>query len=176
MTTIRSMLLVGLAMAGAIRFLPAAEAADALTRVRVVYLDPRAFTDVRDGYAATDRARDAYLGELKRYIERRTVPRIAEGQQLTITITNINMAGNFEPWRDPQAGNVRIVREVYPARIDLEFRLTDAGGAVLSEGRRTLRSFGYPVSPTVYSSDPLLYEKVLLGDWLEREFSRQDSQ
>ena len=72
--------------------------------------------------------------------------------------------------------NVRIVREVNPARIDLSFRLLRADGTVLREGERQLRSTGYPVGVGIDPSDPLLYEKVLLDDWLRTDLPRPPTQ
>ena len=63
---------------------------------------------------------------------------MAAGLTLDVRMTNIDLAGEFEPWRGPQFDRVRIMREIYPPRVALEFRLTDAGGAVVKEGQRVL--------------------------------------
>ena len=42
------------------------------------------------------------------------------GQTLTVTFTDIDLAGDFEPWRGGQAMDIRIVKDVYPPRMDLE--------------------------------------------------------
>jgi len=146
-----------------------AAAAVAATRpVEVVFVDPEKFADVRDGYTQTAAARDFLLGEIRRYLERRAAGRLAAGETLTVTITDVRLAGDYEA-RTPNVTNVRIVRAVTPARIDLRFRLARADGTVAAEGERRLRSTGYPVGVGVDPSDPLVYEKVLLDDWLRRE-------
>jgi hypothetical protein len=52
----------------------------------------------------------------------------------------------------------------------LEFRLTDASGAVVKEGQRLLLDQLYLSSAALNNGDPLYYDKILLSDWLRREF------
>ena len=89
-----------------------------------------------------------------------------------MTVTNIRFAGNYHA-RRPETTNVRVIREVTPARIDLAFRVLGSGGDVLREGTRVLRSTGYPTMPGADPSDPLLYEKALLADWLRDDVARR---
>jgi hypothetical protein len=149
-------------------------AADPPARVEVVYVNPQNFTDVRNGYTQTDSARDFYLAEIRRYIEQRAGRRLADGETLRVTIADVQLAGDYEA-RRPSVTNVRIVREVTPARIDLSFRLLRADGTVLGEGERQLRSTGYPVAVGIGQWDPLRYEKVLLDDWLRADLRLPDS-
>lgn len=149
---------------------PPLAAADPAARVEVVYVDPQKFTDVRNGYTQTDSARDFYLAEIRRYIEQRAGRRLADGDTLRVTITDVELAGDYEA-RRPSVTNVRIIREVNPARIDLSFRLARADGTVLAEGERRLRSTGYPVGVGIDPADPLRYEKALLDDWLRQDLT-----
>ena len=79
-----------------------------------------------------------------------------------MSITDIDRAGAFEPWRG--RGDVRIVRDVYPPRVDLGFTLTGADGAVIKRGERKLRDLALVGRATASGSDPLRYEKALLDD------------
>ena len=88
---------------------------------------------------------------------------------LAIRVTDVDLAGEFEPRRGPQFDRVRIMREIYPPRIDLEFRLTDSEGTVAREGRRQLRDPLYLARAVLGDSDRLRYEKELLGEWLREE-------
>ncbi|MBS0569546.1 MAG: DUF3016 domain-containing protein [Proteobacteria bacterium] len=107
------------------------------------------------------------LGDFLRQRAARLLP---ADQRLEVTITDIKLAGDFEPWRGPQLNDVRFMRDIYPPRIDLHFRLTDASGATLREGSAKLRDLAYLQRTLPDESDPLRYDKRLLGDWLSREF------
>lgn len=137
--------------------------------VRVEFRDPERFTDAAERNPANDRVRAFYLDRLARYLVERATPLLRAGERLNIVITEVDRAGAYEPWRRG-VEDVRIVRNVYPARIELRFRLEDAAGAVLKQGERTLcdsffldRSYG--------PGDSLRYEKALLERWLERELT-----
>lgn len=106
------------------------------------------------------------MSELRQYIERTGAARLPAGHTLSVRITDVDMAGQFEPERGSQFMDVRIVKTIYPPRITLNYRLTDSTGAVVSEGDRRLtnQSFEYNASPI--TRDDLRYEKGLIDDFL----------
>lgn len=138
--------------------------------VRVEYLHPEKFRDIGQGYYGSNKQRTAYLETIRKHIQQRAGRLLSEGQTLAVTITDVDMAGSFEPWR--QYYDVRIVRDIYPPSIDLHFQLIDANGDVVKEGERKLRDMTFLMSSTMYRNDVLRYEKALLDDWLERDFRR----
>jgi hypothetical protein len=140
-------------------------------RTDVVFFESEKFTDVRDSsFGASEKARDATLGELRTYLVKQANLLLAPGQQLKITVTDVDLAGEFEPWRGPQWSDVRIVKDIYPPDIKLAFQLTDADGHVLKQGDRDLKDLGFMMQLTIDRNDPLRFEKALLDDWLREEF------
>jgi hypothetical protein len=136
--------------------------------VQVIYQDADKFTDIGDRYTGSAESQRVYLEELEQYIARRAAPFLKDKQRLTVTISDVDMAGAFEPWR-LNLRHARIIRDVYPPRIDLSFTLTASDGTVLMSGERRLRDSTFMTSAPPYRSDPLRYEKKLLADWLDRE-------
>jgi hypothetical protein len=134
--------------------------------VQVNFQDPEHFTDMRRTFPGQG-ADEGYLNELRDYIQRIGSARLPAGDTLTVTITDVDMAGEFEPQRGPQFNDVRIVKSIYPPRINLTYRLTDTTGAVRSEGERQLRdqAFEWTGSP-IMRDEPLRYEKALLDRFL----------
>ncbi len=143
---------------------------DAPSRVTVTYVHPHRFAESRDAGFGHDYNHGDYLGHLEAFLVRRAGAMLAPGQHLAISITDIDLAGGYEPWHGPQWSGVRFMRDVYPPRIDLAFTLTGADGRVIHRGSRQLRGLGYlhdpPAGPG--SSDPLRYDKGLLERWLRR--------
>lgn len=149
----------------------AAEKTDA--RVEVTYVNPEKFADVKDSSYGSERGRDAYLSELKEHLVDRGSKWLAEGHKLAVTITDVDLAGDFEPWRGAQLSDVRIIKEIYPPRVNLSFKITDATGAVVKEGTRELRDLTFQMTTmTIPSSDHLRYEKATLDNWLRSELPR----
>ncbi|MEO6002842.1 MAG: DUF3016 domain-containing protein [Opitutus sp.] len=170
MKTLRITLTALLGMAAVV----GVRAADAKVapRAAVTFVDPDKFTDAADGSRGSDFGRDGNLNELKTHIERKSNYYVPEGQRLEVTITDVDLAGEIEPWRSPQMQDVRIVKEIYPPRIDLSFKLVDASGAVVKEGKRQLRDLNYMMNINPNRSDSRVYEKALLDDWFRSEFTR----
>jgi hypothetical protein len=149
---------------------PAASHAQHVPRVEVVFVQPAKFTDVGNSYAPADRQREALLGQLKRHLEERAARHVAKDDHLAISITDVDMAGGFEPWRGPVLSDVRIVKDIYPPRIVLKFKLTRADGTVAA-GQRSLSDIAFMTYINFGDRyDLLRHEKRLLDDWLEREF------
>lgn len=130
---------------------------------------PDKYVNVRDGFSASEKGQAANLDSLKQYLEERGNQLVPDGQKLTVTLTEVDLAGDFEPWRDPAMNDVRIVKDIYPPRIDLEFKLTGADGKVLKEGKRELRDLAFMMKLSIQRDDPFRHEKQLLNDWLTRE-------
>ncbi|WFF81019.1 DUF3016 domain-containing protein [Delftia tsuruhatensis] len=140
--------------------------------VSVTFDDPSRFDALRSGPGETDKARRAWVDALAQFLAERAAPRLSQGQRLEVHLTDVQRAGSFEPWRGPQAADVRIVRDIYPPRIDLRFKLLDADGKLLREGSRQLRDATFMMRPDLYPNDPLRYEKTLLDDWLRAELPK----
>jgi hypothetical protein len=66
------------------------------------------------------------------------------------------------------------VREIYPPRIELRFKLTGPHGDVIREGERSVRDRTF-VKRSGYRDDPLRHEKAPLDEWLRAEFRRPRS-
>ncbi|MDO8543099.1 MAG: DUF3016 domain-containing protein [Opitutaceae bacterium] len=142
-------------------------------RAEVAFLEPEKFTDVRDSYMNSDVKRTTYLDQLRDHIIDRARSHVPQGYHLAVTFTDIDMAGDFEPWRGPQWDDVRVVKDIYPPRLNIAFRLTDPEGNVVKEGKRELRDMAFLMKISMsFQSDSLRHEKALLDDWFRAEFPR----
>jgi hypothetical protein len=160
--------LLGIAPVFAIPATPARTVA----RAEVVFFEPEKFTDVRDSYMG-DYTRTTYLDQIRDHLLEQAKYYVPEGHMLSVTITDIDMAGDFEPWRGPRFDDIRIVKDIYPPRITLNFRLTDAEGNVVKQGKRDLRDLAFMMKITMsFRDDAVRHEKALLDDWLRSEFPR----
>lgn len=135
--------------------------------LQVSFENPAKFTDMSRVYPSNGGADEGYLEELRDYLQRAGAARIPAGHTLALTITDVDMAGEFEPHRGPKFSDVRIVRSIYAPRITLRYRLTDAAGAVLTEGDRVLSNPTFDWTALhINRDDPLRYEKDLLDEFV----------
>jgi hypothetical protein len=158
------------ALAAAASVFAAAPAAST-TRVNVIFDHPEKFTDVKDSYIETEKGRDSILALFKEYLEQRAPRYLADGQTLTVTFTDIDLAGDFEPQRGPSFDDVRVIKDIYPPRLKFTYKLVDADGAVVKEGQENLVDMGFQMmSNPVDAQDSLHYEKAMLDNWLHKQF------
>jgi hypothetical protein len=96
---------------------------------------------------------------------------VPENMRLNIRVINVDLAGDFELFRGPQADQVRITQGLYPAHIELDFELVDNTGNVVKAGKRDLTDINYQLRSVYPREDALRYEKNILCDWLHAEFN-----
>ena len=132
-------------------------------RVKVNFDNPANFTDLKS--RAMDDYDPGYMEELKTYVERTSPEYLAAGEKLEITFTDIDMAGEFEPWR-MQASDVRIVKSIYVPRAKFKWVVTDASGKTVREGNESITDMSYQTNIGNLERDELFYEKEMLRNWM----------
>ncbi len=139
--------------------------------VSVEFVNPEKFTDIKEGMLRTHVDNNAHLNGLRKYLEREAASYLQPGQSLQIAVTDIDLAGDITPHSNAALLDIRTVSNVYPPRMDLNYTLADASGAVVRTGAARLKDLGFDIgSGGGRVSDPLRYEKRMLDKWLRREF------
>jgi hypothetical protein len=179
-TTSIAWLLAGLLAAGAAAARPsnvtdpdAPRSLPADGPVDVQWTDPAQFSEILHSGNRWEARRGNWVQDLAQYLRKRASTRLPAGARLEVTITDIERAGDFEPWHGARTDSIRYMRDIYPPRIALDFKLVGADGSVLAQGSRKLSDLGYlqrATRPT--DTDPLRYEKQLIDDWLREEFGK----
>jgi hypothetical protein len=136
--------------------------------VSVHYQDPRHFTEARRSFVLLLIRPDGYLEPLRIYIALRASRVLAPGQRLDFEVSDVDRAGEYEPWRGPDFNDMRIIKDIYPPRIDLDFTLYGADGKVLRQGSRQLRDAAFLSRGSPVNQDSLRYEKSLIDLWLRK--------
>ena len=133
-----------------------------------VYLEsPEKFTDVGRDRLKTSSKED--LASLRDHLLRKADALLPHGDHLKIWITDVDMAGDFEPWKTPRQ-DIRIVRDIYPPRVTLRFQWTSAEGQVKGEGDRVLTDHAFMMDAGARTNNvPMRFEEALLDRWLMRE-------
>ena len=138
--------------------------------VSVEWTDPAEFSELRFSQNRWEAQQGDWVTQLARYLQERAAARLPEGQRMDVTITDIKRAGSFEPWHGANANNIRVMRDVYPPRMTLQVRITDADGRVVSEGEQRLVDTAFLMNSRPMDTDPLRFEKDMIDDWIRREF------
>ena len=165
--------LAGCASSGGSNML-SADAPRALTDngpVSVAWADPAGFTELRHSRNRWDSERGSWLADLAKYMRTRAEAQLPAGERLQLTIVDIDRAGDYEPWRGPGQQDIRIIRDIYPPRMTVQYKRIDASGAVVAEGERKITDPAFLINAAPFNdTDPLRYEKCMIDSWLRREF------
>ena len=145
----------------------AAPVDESAARISVAFVEPEKFTDARRG--ELEPTSTGIVSELQKFIVTTGARYIPENMTLNIRITDIDLAGDFELFRGPQADQVRIVKGLYPPHIVLEFEIMDSAATVVKSGKRDLTDINYQLRSVYPREDYLRYEKDILRDWLRAE-------
>ena len=112
-----------------------------VSSVSVTFVEPEKFTDVRR--TEWEHNSHSLLAALAKFMQETGERALPPEMQLSIKVTDVKLAGDFEPWLGVPFNQTRIIKSIYPPRIVLEFRLIDDNGRVIKEGKRELTDVDY---------------------------------
>jgi Protein of unknown function (DUF3016) len=141
----------------------------------VSYDSPEKFTDFKSQNLTTDQDTAYLCGAFTAHIERLAKQYLPPNTRLEVRFKDIDLAGDFEPQSGPRTRDIRVLRDIYPPRMKLEFRLLASDGAVLAKGERSLTEPYYTSTNFFLNDDQLRYDKQLLTDWIRSEFGKKKS-
>jgi hypothetical protein len=139
-----------------------AAAGAASAGVTVEYVKPDEFIDM----PRSPRDREQVLREVTRHFNK-LAEDLPAGQDLKVTVTDIDLAGREEP-RRWAIDDIRIMRggADWPS-MKLAYTL-EQDGRVLRSGEESLKNMMYQQRINRYSSgDALRYEKQMIDDWFQ---------
>ena len=137
--------------------------------LQVNVVDVDSFTDFSVSGMSESKTLSIFQAELEDEIEDLTSRFLTKGETLVIDISDIDMAGDIQPWRNRHNADIRYIEPVYPPRLVFTYVLTDADGKVLSEGSESISDLAYQTSSITgwrARSMSFYYEFELLKDWL----------
>ncbi len=143
----------------------------------VEWVSPEDFRDAHYYDYNSKKSRSIVLNDLQRFFERRAKSTLPEGGMLKMSVTQLDLAGEFEPWLRHNLDDVRIVKSIYPAFIEFDYQYMDANGTVIAEGNERLRdNIIYPNVRVRFmrNSENYPYIKSLVIDWM-RELDKEVS-
>jgi hypothetical protein len=149
--------------------------ASASARATTEFVQSEKFSDFRDSVMETDKGRAALEERFSTHVAKLGEQYLPEGQRLEIRFTNIDLAGDFEPWRGPEFDDIRILKDLYAPRMELEYRLVDTqSGAVIRQGTEKLSNMSYMMSALpINTNESLRHDFELLTNWVRREFRKE---
>jgi len=141
--------------------------------IRQSLIDVDSFRDFSVSGMSPERSVGVWDSEFERFAAH-NASFVPTGMVLHLEFTDIDMAGDIQPWRNRNNADIRYIENIYPPRLVFRYSLTDADGTVVASGEETLRnlSFLFGARP-IRQYDTFHYEFEMLRDWLRRDLRDQ---
>lgn len=135
--------------------------------VKVTYVEPEKFIDVRERMIETEPAKNNHLILWKSYVEKQAAKSLSSGQTLDIQFTDIDLAGDIEPSTRTNMMDVRVIKDIYPPRLKFRYQLKDSDGKEIKAGEENIRDMGFLMGAQTNTTEALRHEKKLFERWLK---------
>lgn len=126
------------------------------------------YTDFSVSGLSEEKTLPIFQRELAEELERIGSRYLAEGETLALTFTDIDMAGDIQPWRNKTNSDIRYVEAIYPPRLKFRYVLADTDGAIIKEGEASVSDLAFQMNISANvraNSMSFFYELELLSDW-----------
>jgi hypothetical protein len=133
----------------------------------ISFIQPEHFADAALYGGSGAAARAPVLSALKDYLTALAARTLAADQTLTLDILDVDLAGRYEWWVQPNG--IRVLDDVSWPAVKISYVLEE-NGAVIRKGTETVSDLDYLTRPELASSDPLWREKAMLTDWFRKRF------
>jgi hypothetical protein len=132
-------------------------------KVTVNYPNWEKYDDILDEFEPSDQGELNILKEMTRSMDALAGQEIPDGEHLTLTFTNIDLAGEFLPSNHGR----RTIKTIYPPRLVFTYSLTNSAGQVIKSGKEDLTDDLYLQRIPNDPGDPRNFEKMMMKDWME---------
>jgi hypothetical protein len=135
--------------------------------VKVNFVNPDKFIDIKDNTGFRDKD---VLKEIEAHLVEQA-QKFLPGRDVRINVTDVDLAGDVEPFGRSSMQLMRVMRTVTLPSIWLNYEVME-GGKVVRQGEARLRDMNYQNGFNSYfSGESLRYEKRMIDRWFQDEFS-----
>jgi len=144
----------------------AANDSTAKAAAQVAFSEPEKFTDFR--MSETYRSADAEVlqKQLTRAIERSAGHALPPGYAIQIRFSDIDLAGDINPFHRVELNDVRIYRSIHTPRLSFDYAVLDAEGNTVMSGSEQLHDMGYDMRVRLPSMDYTDIEAEMMRDFI----------
>lgn len=129
------------------------------------------FTDIQESFAHREQFRLDMQKEFALVFQHHA-KKLPEGYQLEITVTDLDLAGDVRPGVYNGVHHVRVMKELYWPRMNIEFELKNAQGEVVAKGNENLRDMDYLRRVRIPSGNTEFeFEEKMIQDWFKKQYA-----
>lgn len=135
--------------------------------VTITWQTPDKYTDIEANGELQSRFEQRVFKQLTQTLAQSAEKVLQKGEQLQLTVTNVDLAGDVRPTFGATSSDLRIVKSIYPPKISFSYKVM-RGKNVLMHGEERLTDLNFlggirPLRDTV-----AMYEGELLKHWFNQ--------
>lgn len=135
--------------------------------VNILWQNPSDFSDIEASVGVQSKFEQYLFTELTEELGKLANKHLANDQQLDLTVTNVDLAGDVQPTFGASTDDIRVVSDLYPPKMRFDYVLTQ-NGKVIKSGSEKLNNMGFLSDIQPITNDPFPYERDLLLDWFKK--------
>lgn len=143
----------------------------AAERLTVELIEPKEFTDFSVQGMDENRTAAIFESELKRFISLEISRLLPDGVFVHLEVTDVDMAGDIQPWRNRHQADIRYIEQIYPPRMSFRYVIKSENDEILATGETRIRdmNFMFGLNNRFRTYNSFQYEFSMLADWLRRD-------
>ncbi|MCF2949135.1 DUF3016 domain-containing protein [Paraglaciecola aquimarina] len=137
----------------------------AMAKVEVVWTNPEKYVDIKDPFNGMQNTKEDAFYNIEKVLKR-LAKKLPDGYLLKLDVTDLDLAG------ETQSRNFRVVRDMFPPRMEFSYQLLDGGDNVLAENQENIRDTSFMNKVSLrYKNEAYGFEKQLIEDWFKDSFT-----
>ena len=149
----------------------------ASSQVEMQWQNPEKYRDIKPAAESRKRFRESTFRHLDEYVQK-LAEKLPEDSKLVMTVTDLDLAGQVWPASFYGLGHgmsdVRVIKNMDIPRMSFSYKLISSSGDVVQAAEVKLKDMGFMNrSNQIFKSETLRYEKNMLKEWFNEEFSSQ---
>lgn len=127
------------------------------------------FTEINPGHETKEHFRERLTKEFEDVFAA-LAKKLPDGYQLTVNISDIDLAGDIRPGASFSVSQIRIMREIYWPRMNFSYELKNPQQEVIAQAKEELRDMDYLHKVRIPSGRTSFeYEEKMLNDWFKKQ-------
>ncbi|MDX3773107.1 DUF3016 domain-containing protein [Chromatiaceae bacterium AAb-1] len=140
----------------------------AAAEAEVTFKEPEKYTDIRPAADTRARFQERVLKQFEGFFKDMAT-QLPEGYKWQVTVTDIDLAGDVDPFIGRTGQPIRVVKDIYSPAVRFSYTLHDATGTEVAAGDERLRDMSFMQrTSTLSRNTEFEYEKRMLNEWFSK--------
>ncbi|GIU21804.1 DUF3016 domain-containing protein [Shewanella schlegeliana] len=135
--------------------------------VNILWQTPNDYSDIEATIGLQSTFEQYLFTQLTDELGKLANKHLANDQQLDLTVTNVDLAGDVQPTFGATTNDIRVISDLYPPKISFDYALTQ-NGKIIKSGSEKLNNMGFLFGIQPITNDAFPYERDLLLDWFKK--------